>query len=196
MWRAGRHLEVSVTLRVPRPLVAAHSHDVRPDYYIYAGGFIYLGGGVTFGGGGVPWGEWGGLWGPDYYIYAGGFNWEGLADKGGWAERGACQAAGVGARGGLVPCSFSQRNQDASAAVSLWLYVMRGGSANCNSFSAIKGLTFRRSFPRHAQASSSRPSAPPTSRASTALVSCGALCLSPLFLRLPCRIRAWFQFQE
>jgi len=47
-WRGGRHLSLGVGVRVPEQLVAAHSHDVRPDYYIYAGevllGALGLGG--------------------------------------------------------------------------------------------------------------------------------------------------------
>ena len=38
VWREGRHLEASIVLGVPQQLVPAHSHDVKPDYYIYAGG--------------------------------------------------------------------------------------------------------------------------------------------------------------
>ncbi|KIZ01125.1 Protease Do-like 10 [Monoraphidium neglectum] len=37
VWRDGQHLDVSVVLSVPEQLVPSHSHDVRPDYYIYAG---------------------------------------------------------------------------------------------------------------------------------------------------------------
>ncbi|KAI8476024.1 MAG: trypsin-like cysteine/serine peptidase domain-containing protein [Monoraphidium minutum] len=37
IWRGGRAQDVQVELRVPQQLVPAHSHDVRPDYYIYAG---------------------------------------------------------------------------------------------------------------------------------------------------------------
>ena len=37
IWRDGRHVDLSVELRVPESLVPAHSHDVKPDYYMYAG---------------------------------------------------------------------------------------------------------------------------------------------------------------
>ena len=37
VWRGGRHVDVTVPLRVKRELVPAHSHDLRPEYFIYAG---------------------------------------------------------------------------------------------------------------------------------------------------------------
>eukprot|EP00877_Chromochloris_zofingiensis_P007489 jgi/Chrzof1/2994/Cz12g07110.t1 len=37
VWRDGKHMELSVTLSTPKQLVPVHSHDVKPDYFIYAG---------------------------------------------------------------------------------------------------------------------------------------------------------------
>lgn len=37
VWRKGQHMDIQVVLRVPQQLVPAHSHDCRPQYYIYAG---------------------------------------------------------------------------------------------------------------------------------------------------------------
>lgn len=42
VWRGGRHLDVQVVLRVRQELVSAHSHDVRPEYYIYAGVWMFM----------------------------------------------------------------------------------------------------------------------------------------------------------
>ena len=37
VWRDGQHVDLAVSLSTPKKLVPIHSHDVKPDYYIYAG---------------------------------------------------------------------------------------------------------------------------------------------------------------